>query len=146
MCLLIQAPDSLKLSAGLTDWICGHGPAPLPELASWPSPLPTTPSPRLDDVSAPSACTNETAPASLPNGLLPPILTRDIRRPYQTAPTTELTPSHTSHTSSFEDFAINLVRPRPPRVALLLSFHASKPTSTSILSFHRDLGMKFGCH
>jgi hypothetical protein len=49
---------------------------------------------------------------------------------------------HPSHTSSFEtsdpstDFAIRLPKPDRPRVAPL-SFHASKPMSTSILTNHR---------
>jgi len=109
------------------DWIGDRGPAPLPELASWPSPPPSTSPPRLDNVAAPSACTwdnltNQTDDSSLPNEqLLPPILTRDVRRLYQTAPNTELIAFHPSHTLSFEtndlstdfvDFAITLVKPR----------------------------------
>jgi hypothetical protein len=106
------------------DWISGHGPAPLPEIASWPSPLRTTSPPRLDNVVAPSACswnssTNQPDSSSLPNGQLsPPTFAHDVRRPYETVSNTELTLSHSSHTSSFEtsdsstDFAITLVKPR----------------------------------
>ena len=108
------------------DWIHDHGAAPLPELASWPSPLPTTPPLHLDDVSASYDSTNETDPTSFRHRLLPPILTRDVLRLCQTAPTTELTPSHPSHTSSFEtsdlstDFAITLVRPTPPQGSIIV--------------------------
>ena len=118
MHLLIRALDTLKLPVGFIEWVYGHGPAPLPELASWPSPLPTAPL-RLDDVFTPSPETDLSLPL---NGHLPPILTHDDRTTCQTtAPTTKLIPSHPSHTSSFEssdpstDFAITLVRPRLPQ-------------------------------
>ena len=97
-------------------------PAPLPELASWASPRPTTHP--LDNVAAPSTwdnSTNQTNPSSLPNRQLVPPTTTDTRDAGQTAPTaptTELTSPHSSHTSSLQtndlsiDFAIRLIKPR----------------------------------
>jgi hypothetical protein len=116
-----RPPDSLKLSAELIDWIYSHGPAPLPELASWPSPLPTTP-PRLDNLAAPfkwDNSTNQIDPPSLPNRHLVPPNTTNASHAGQTASTTGPVPRHPSHASSFEtsdpitDFAIRLLKPRP---------------------------------
>jgi hypothetical protein len=118
--LSIQAPGCLKLYLGLVEWVHGRGPAPLQELASWPSPLPTTP-PRLDNVAAPSRwnnSTNQTSPPSLLNQHLVPPNTTNAPVAGQTPPTTEPIPPHPQHTSSFDsnssstDFTITLVKPR----------------------------------
>ena len=108
------------ISAELVEWIDSHGPAPLPELTSWPSPLPTTPPPD-DNVTAPSTRDNSTYltnSSSLPNRqLFLPTMT-DALDASQTAPATELISPHSLHTSSFEtsdsstDFAIKLLRPQ----------------------------------
>jgi hypothetical protein len=119
--LSIQAPDCLKLWAELVDWIYGHGPIPLPELASWLPPLPTTP-PRLDNVAAPfiwDNSTNQVDLSLLPNRHLVPPTAADAPDSSQTTPTTELILPHPSHTSSLEtsdprtDFAISLLKPQP---------------------------------
>jgi len=111
----------LNFWAELVEWISGRGPAPLPELVSWPSPLPTTPL-RLDNVAAPSRWdnyTNQTDPSSLPNRLFLPPATTDAPDASQTAPTTEPILPHSSHTSSFKtshsstNLAITLVKPQP---------------------------------
>ena len=118
MRLAINDKDRLELYAELVEWIEGRGPAPLPELTPWPSPLPTTP-PRLDNVASPPVwdkSTTQTDPSSLPNR---PPTTIDAPDPGQTAPTTEPIPPHPSHTSSFQtnhsntDVAIRLLKPRP---------------------------------
>ena len=107
-----------ELQAELVEWIDGHGPAPLPELASWPSPLPTTP-PLDNNVAAPFTWDNftyQTNPSSLPNRQFVPPTTTNAP---DTGPATEPIPPHSSHTSSFAtsdsstDFAIKLLRPRP---------------------------------
>jgi hypothetical protein len=108
----------------LVDWIYGHGPVPLPELASWPSP-------RLDNVAAPSTwdnTTNQIDPSSIPNRHLVPPTTADSPDAGQTIPTTEPVPLHPSHAPSFEtsdpstDFAIRLLKPRPTQgCAVVLS-------------------------
>jgi hypothetical protein len=118
--LSIQAPGCLKLYLGLVEWVHGRGPAPLPELASWPSPLPTTP-PRLDNVAVPSAwnnSTNQTSPSPLPKQYLVPHNITNTPDAGQPAPTTRPIPSHSSHTPSFKisdsntDISISLVKPR----------------------------------
>jgi len=88
----------------------GRGPAPLPELAFWPS------------VAVPSTWdnpTNQTNPSPLPNRHLVPRTTADAPDASQTAPTTGLLPRHPSHTPSFDtshsstDFTVRLLKPRP---------------------------------
>jgi hypothetical protein len=119
--LSILALSCLNLSAELVEWIDGRGPAPLQELASWPSPLPTTP-PRLDTVAAPSTwnnSTNQTDPSLPPNQHLVPPNTTNAPDAGQTAPTTESIPSHPQHTSSLEPNdsgtgpVIRLLKPQP---------------------------------
>ena len=105
----------------LVEWIYGREPAPLPELASWPSPLPTPP-PCLDNVATLPIwdnSTDQTNPSSLSNRQLVPLTTTDAPGASQIAPTTEPISPHSSHTSSLEtsdsitDFAITLLKPRP---------------------------------
>ena len=99
------------------EWIEGRGPAPLPELASWPSLLNYP----LDNVAAPSTwdnSTNQNDPSLFPNRQLVPSTTTDAPDAGQTPPTTEPNPPHSSHTSSLQtsdsstDFAIRLIKPR----------------------------------
>jgi hypothetical protein len=112
-----QSPGPLKFLADLIKWIYGHGPIPLPELPSWPSPLRP-----LDNIAAPSTwddSANQTNPSSHPNRQLVPPTSTDAPDAGQTAPASEQIPPHFSHTSSFEtshsstDFALRLRKPRP---------------------------------
>ena len=120
MRLSIPALDYLKLWAELVEWINGRGPAPLPELAPWPSLLPTTPP--LDNPAAPSTwdnSTNQTDPSSLPNWHVLPPTTAETPTASQTTPTTQTIPpsslahlpSRTGHSST--DFAIRFLKPLP---------------------------------
>ena len=111
----------MTLSAELVEWIYGREPAPLPELAPGPSPLPTPP-PCLDNVAAISvwnSSANQTNPSSLSNRQLVPLSMTDAPDASQTAPTTELISPPSSNISSLEtsdsttDFAIRLLKPRP---------------------------------
>jgi len=112
---------ALNFYAELVEWINGRGPAPLQELASWPSPLLTTP-PRVDKVAAPSTWdnpTNQTDPSSPPNRHLLPPTAADASDASQATSATQPIPPHPSHTPPFEishsntDFAIRLLKPRP---------------------------------
>ena len=114
MGLWFQAPGSLILQADLVGSV--RGPAPLPELADWPSLL----SPCLDNVAALpvwDGSTNQTDAFSLPNRQPIPLTTTDARGTGQTVSTTEPNPLYPSHTPYFgtsdssTDFAITLLKP-----------------------------------
>ena len=106
----------------------GREPAPLPELASWPSPLPIPP-PYLDNVAVLSVWnnyTNHTNPSSLSNRQFVPLTTADAPDASQTAPITELIAPHSSYTSSLETshsitaFSIRLLKPQPTQGRTIL--------------------------
>jgi hypothetical protein len=143
----IQSLDSLKLLADLIDWIYGHGPIPLPELASWPSSLPTN-APCLDKLAAPSTWDDRPTHPRFRINIsflltLPMLLTRiKPHQPLGQSPVIPRTPLLPKPAIRVPTLLSGFVNPDRPRVAPL-SFHASKPTSTSISIFRHDLGTQF---
>ena len=116
-----QAPDCLELYPELVGWIDGRGPAPLPELDSWSSPL-TTNHPCLNGINAPpvwDSSTYQTDASSRPNRYFVPSTTTNAPDAGQTAPTMELALPHSSRTSSSgtndstTGFTVSLLKPRP---------------------------------
>jgi hypothetical protein len=122
--LSFQAPGCLNLYSELVEWIYGRGPAPLLELAAWPSPLPTTP-PRATPSTWDNS-TNQTDSSSLPKPHLVPHTITNAPDAGQPAPTMGPMPSHSSRTPPFETghlstyFAITLVKPRPAQDSAII--------------------------